>query len=92
MPSEREPDPCYPSRVRTLGALAALAFMIALSSCGGSSSETPPPLEPLPANVKYNRAATSLPGELGTETADAGAPAPEPERTKFGADSATSKH
>jgi hypothetical protein len=33
------------------------------SGCGGSSSETPPPLEPLPANIHYNRAATALPGE-----------------------------
>jgi hypothetical protein len=47
---------------RALG-LTALA---ALASCGGSSSETPPPLEPLPVNVHYSRAATTLPGELGT--------------------------
>jgi hypothetical protein len=54
-----------------IGALLALA----LASCGGSSSETPPPLEPVPANVHYDRAATTLPGEIGTPTR---APAPPP--------------
>jgi hypothetical protein len=48
--------------VRALG-VASLAL---LASCGGSSSETPPPLEPLPVNMHYSRAATTLPGELGT--------------------------
>ncbi len=44
------------------------------SACGGSSSETPPPLEPLPANIHYNRAATALPGEA-EPAASAEAPA-----------------
>ncbi len=47
-------------------AAVALPALLSLASCGGSSSETPPPLEPLPANVHYNRSATTLPGELGT--------------------------
>jgi hypothetical protein len=52
-----------------LGSLAvALSFGSALAGCGGSSSETPPPLEPLPANVHYDRSATTLPGEMGTPT------------------------
>jgi hypothetical protein len=50
-----------------LGALG-LALGTASAGCGGSSSETPPPLEPLPANVHYDRSATTLPGELGTPT------------------------
>jgi hypothetical protein len=52
--------------VHYLGSLGAALFFVTLASCGGSSSETPPPLEPLPVNVHYNRSATSLPGELGT--------------------------
>jgi hypothetical protein len=46
----------------------ALGFAWGLASCGGSSSETPPPLEPSPANVHYSRSATTLPGEIGTPT------------------------
>ena len=56
---------CYRCRVRTFGALLALAWFGSLASCGGSSSETPPPLEPLPVNVHYNRSATTLPGDIG---------------------------
>jgi hypothetical protein len=54
-----------------LAVVGALGAVVALgsASCGGSSSETPPPLEPLPANVHYNRSATTLPGELGTKPA-----------------------
>ena len=33
-------------------------------SCGGSSSETPPPLEPLPVNLHYDRSSTALSGEV----------------------------
>jgi hypothetical protein len=51
--------------VHYLGRLAAALCFGLLASCGGSSSETPPPLEPLPVNVHYNRSATTLPGELG---------------------------
>jgi hypothetical protein len=39
-------------------------FVLALADCGGSSSETPPPLEPSPVNIHYNRSATTLPGEV----------------------------
>lgn len=76
-------------RLRSLAHAARaliLAVLASLASCGGSSSETPPPLEPLPVNVHYSRAATTLPGELGTSVKpapeDAGAlpvePAPPP--------------
>jgi len=51
-------------RLVALSTLALLSFG-ASASCGGSSSETPPPLEPVPANVLYDRASTTLPGELG---------------------------
>jgi hypothetical protein len=49
-----------------------------MAGCGGSSSETPPPLEPLPANLHYSRSATTLPGELGAPVH----PAAEPSATK----------
>jgi hypothetical protein len=64
---------------------AVLAVLASLASCGGSSSETPPPLEPLPVNVHYSRSATTLPGELGTSVKpppdDAGALPAEPVET-----------
>jgi hypothetical protein len=62
-------------------ALAGLGFFLSLAACGGSSSETPPPLQPLPVNVHYDRSSTTLPGELGMpapEPTDAGAPKTEP--------------
>jgi hypothetical protein len=67
-------------RLVALSALAGLALAASVG-CGGSSSETPPPLEPTPANVHYDRSATTLPGELGSTDPDAGAkPAsPKPE-------------
>jgi hypothetical protein len=53
----------------------ALSLAAALATaCGGSSSETPPPLRPVPANVHYDRSATTLPGELGGDDA----PDPDP--------------
>jgi hypothetical protein len=66
---------------RRLVALSGFAALVLGASvgCGGSSSETPPPLEPTPANVHYDRSATTLPGELGTTDEDGGAPAPKPE-------------
>jgi len=65
--------------VRTLGSFLLLSFLASLASCGGSSSETPPPLEPLPVNVHYNRSATTLPGELGTSVKPAASSEPEAE-------------
>jgi hypothetical protein len=61
--------------VPRLLALSAFAGLVLGASvgCGGSSSETPPPLEPTPANVHYDRSATTLPGELGTTEMDGGA-------------------
>lgn len=41
--------------------LLTLALGVGLSSCGGSASETPPPLEPHPANLHYSRSSTTLP-------------------------------
>jgi len=63
--------------VHHLATVGAALFFVTLASCGGSSSETPPPLEPLPANVKYSRAATTLPGEIGTPVKPAPGDAPE---------------
>lgn len=67
---------CYRSapmhhRLVALSVIAWLAVGAAIG-CGGSSSETPPPLEPTPANVHYNRSATTLPGELGSAGPDGG--------------------
>jgi len=51
--------------------LLALASFTA--ACGGSGSETPPPLEPLPVNLHYDRASTALSGEQAVLEVDAGA-------------------
>jgi hypothetical protein len=61
-----------PPRLVALSAVVGLVLGASLG-CGGSSSETPPPLEPTPANVHYDRSATTLPGELGTTETDGGA-------------------
>jgi hypothetical protein len=53
--------------------LSLLLAGVALVGCGGSSSETPPPLEPLPVNLHYDRASTALAGEVPVVAADAGA-------------------
>lgn len=53
-------------RRRIMLARLTVAFaLFFVSGCGGSSSETPPPLRPIPQNVHYNRSATTLPGEQG---------------------------
>jgi hypothetical protein len=80
----------------------AFPFLLvsAASACGGSSSETPPPLEPHPMNLHYDRASTALSGEVPLAEADAGAgvvrsndlpaeekPAP-PARSTWGTDKA----
>jgi len=80
----RQPSP--PNAGRPRAALSGLLGLltVVLASCGGSSSETPPPLEPLPANVHYDRAATTLPGEIGTPTRPAAPqPSAKPEPTPF---------
>ncbi|HVR21027.1 MAG TPA: hypothetical protein VMS65_15050, partial [Polyangiaceae bacterium] len=41
-------------------------------ACGGSSSETPPPLEPLPVNLHYDRSSTALSGEVLANENNAG--------------------
>jgi hypothetical protein len=50
----------------------ALVAAAGLFACGGSSSETPPPLEPLPVNLHYDRASTALAGEVPAVESDAG--------------------
>jgi len=60
-----------------LAVVIGLGLALGAASCGGSSSETPPPLEPLPANVHYDRSATTLPGELGTSSRKTRSAAPE---------------
>jgi hypothetical protein len=52
-------------QARPFAKIFALGFLtltagVALLSCGGSASETPPPLEPHPANLHYSRSSTSL--------------------------------
>jgi hypothetical protein len=56
-----------------LAALAPIAFC-ALSGCGGSSSETPPPLQPDPKGFRY----ASTPPRISVADSDAGAMAPMP--------------
>jgi hypothetical protein len=60
------------SSLRSLACALAISSSLGVAGCGGSSSETPPPLEPLPANLHYNRSATTLPGELGASVRPAG--------------------
>jgi hypothetical protein len=60
-------------RFRFLGILSVLSMGVVSVACGGSSSETPPPLEPLPVNLHYDRASTALSGEVLMTEADAGA-------------------
>jgi hypothetical protein len=59
-------------RFRLLSLPVVLAASV--TACGGSSSETPPPLEPLPVNLHYDRASTALSGEVPVSEADAGGP------------------
>jgi hypothetical protein len=82
-------------RLLVLSGLPALVLGASVG-CGGSSSETPPPLEPTPANVHYDRSATTLPGELGSAPPagaagaagrrESSAGAPEPRRERGGHD------
>jgi hypothetical protein len=65
--------------VRKVESARLAAFLATLAGCGGSSSETPPPLEPLPVNVHYDRSATTLPGELGASVKPAASALPEAE-------------
>ncbi len=62
-----------PSLRSALGCLSLLVAGVVFGGCGGSSSETPPPLEPLPVNLHYDRASTALAGEVPVVAADAGA-------------------
>jgi hypothetical protein len=50
------------------GAMLALGSIAALAACGGSSSETPPPLQPDPAGFRY---APASPARI-VEESDAG--------------------
>jgi hypothetical protein len=55
------------------GVVASGVIALAVSACGGSGSETPPPLEPLPVNLHYDRSSTALAGDHSVLEADAGA-------------------
>ena len=50
------------------GAVLALPTLAALAACGGSSSETPPPLQPDPVGFRY---ASAAPTRM-VEASDAG--------------------
>jgi hypothetical protein len=58
-----------------------------LFGCGGSSSETPPPLEPLPVNLHYDRASTALSTDQQIAEVDAGGVQRADEAEEQGADS-----
>jgi hypothetical protein len=69
------PDAVVTVRIVTFrprSCLATLSAVFWVVSCGGSSSETPPPLEPLPVNLHYDRSSTALSGELPVVASDAG--------------------
>ena len=53
------------------GAVLALPTLAALAACGGSSSETPPPLQPDPTGFRY---ASASPARVvqASEAGDAG--------------------
>jgi hypothetical protein len=55
-----------------LGGVLAALTMAALAACGGSSSETPPPLEPDPRGFHY---APALPVATASDTDAGDAPA-----------------
>jgi len=59
------------------GALVLLAAMGALAACGGSSSETPPPLQPDPAGFRYASGAPPVRAEDDSDAGDAPAASPE---------------
>lgn len=48
-----------PMGLRTVWASLAASTLLAATACGGSSSETPPPLEPDPEGFRY--AGTKMP-------------------------------
>ncbi len=69
-------EPCYvPPTMRQRLVLASVSCcilwgsLIVLSACGGSASETPPPLQPDPKGFHY----ASLPMPASTADSDAGA-------------------
>jgi hypothetical protein len=68
-------------QARRLAKIFALGFLtlsagVALLSCGGSASETPPPLEPHPANLHYSRSSTALSAADLPAESDAGTSEP----------------
>ena len=65
---------CYRCRVALLPRGVNILFPVGLLAfgCGGSSSETPPPLEPLPVNLHYDRASTALSTDQQIAEVDAG--------------------
>jgi hypothetical protein len=76
---ERGPPMCrhYSSHLRPLfGAALALAALAALAACGGSSSETPPPLQPDPNGFRY---APAFPARAAEESDAGDAPRTSPD-------------
>ena len=68
----------YPRDRLLFAAVLMLGSIAALAACGGSSSETPPPLQPDPAGFRY----ASVPPVRLAEESDAGdAPPSIPETT-----------
>ncbi|HKO53123.1 MAG TPA: hypothetical protein VJV79_35680 [Polyangiaceae bacterium] len=61
-------------------ALAGLAALATLAACGGSSSETPPPLRPDPAGFRY---ASTAPVRIAEESDAGDAPRTIPESTEL---------
>jgi hypothetical protein len=66
---------CYGPRMQfSAPALSSLALSLFVVACGGSSSETPPPLEPDPTSYRYTG-----PRVVGPNEATTPAPAAEAE-------------
>ena len=63
-------------------ALGVAAALFALAACGGSSSETPPPLEPDPRGFHYAPAQAELSDESDADDAPRSAPRSEKDQPK----------
>lgn len=61
------------------GAALALGMLAAFAACGGSSSETPPPLQPDPAGFRY---ASAAPLRIGDDNDAGSAPSTRSENSQ----------